>query len=65
MYKHQVRDLLKALEVTSVEEAIEAINLLRNPTKKSQIRHQTEYLETKLSELKQREQRLKAVVQPR
>jgi predicted RecB family endonuclease len=53
------------LEVASAEEAIEAIKLLRNPNKKQTIRHQTEYLETKLSELKEREQRLKAVVLPR
>lgn len=65
LYKHQLRDVLRSLDVTSFEEAIEAIKLFRNPTKKSQINHQTEYLKTKLSELKQREQRLKAVVLPR
>ena len=60
-----MRDVLKTLEVSSFEEALEAIKLLKNPAKKSQqIRHQTEYLETKLSQLKEREQRLKAVVLP-
>lgn len=65
VYKHQLRDMFKALEVRSIEEAIEAINLLKTPFKKSTTQHQTEYLETKLSELKEREQRLKAVVLPK